>query len=264
MLENINHLISVGYQLQKSDVIFHLKQGEMLWMVEGIEFPQGQSPGRKSAHKEQEMITTQHITMKDTATIKSVKSYTQDLFKWKDSKYFNHSTVLTQHFLTHSVKKTFVSKQYGKLLSDCSHRNHSRGKLYECYLCRKAFSNCSNLRQHEMIHTGERPYECHLCGKAFIQNSDLKKHNRTHTGEKPYECHFCEKTFSQSSNLRQHERIHTGEKPYECHLCGKAFSQSSNLRQHKSIHTGEKPYECHLCGKAFIKSSALRRHERTH
>ncbi|XP_032269606.1 zinc finger protein 705A-like isoform X2 [Phoca vitulina] len=259
-----------GYQHCKSDVIFPLEQGEELWR-EGTGFLQGQSPGRESALKEQELIATQHISRKDTPTIMPVKSHTpEDPFEYNGlEEDFTHTFMLTQHLLTHTEKTSYISKQCPKSLSDQSYLNqhkqiHTRGKSCECHLCGKAFSNCSSLRRHEMTHTGEKPYECHICGNAFIQSSDLRKHNLTHTGEKPYECHLCGKAFSQSSNLRQHERTHTGEQPYECHLCGKAFSKCSALRRHERTHTGEKPYECHLCGKSFSQCSALRRHEGTH
>ncbi|XP_069900718.1 zinc finger protein 705A-like isoform X2 [Globicephala melas] len=66
MLENISHLVSVGYQHCKSDVIFQLDQGEELW-IEGRGFFQSHSPGRESALKE--MLATQHISRKDTSTI---------------------------------------------------------------------------------------------------------------------------------------------------------------------------------------------------
>ncbi|CAK7296085.1 Zinc finger protein 705A [Vulpes lagopus] len=55
MLENISHLVSVGYQLCKSDVISQLEQGVELWR-EGRGFPQGLSPDRKSSLKRQEDI----------------------------------------------------------------------------------------------------------------------------------------------------------------------------------------------------------------
>ncbi|XP_022259986.1 zinc finger protein 705A-like isoform X1 [Canis lupus baileyi] len=47
MLENISHLVSVGYQLCKSDVISQLEQGVELWR-EGRGFPQGLSPATSS------------------------------------------------------------------------------------------------------------------------------------------------------------------------------------------------------------------------
>uniref|UniRef100_A0A8C4MV27 KRAB domain-containing protein n=1 Tax=Equus asinus asinus TaxID=83772 RepID=A0A8C4MV27_EQUAS len=48
MLENISHLVSVGYELRKSDVISELEQGKELWREEKG-FPQGLSPGELQA-----------------------------------------------------------------------------------------------------------------------------------------------------------------------------------------------------------------------
>ncbi|XP_004775605.1 zinc finger protein 705A-like isoform X1 [Lutra lutra] len=55
MLENISHLVSVGYHLCKSDVISQLEQGVELWR-EGRGFLQGLNPDRKSGLKRQEDI----------------------------------------------------------------------------------------------------------------------------------------------------------------------------------------------------------------
>uniref|UniRef100_A0A452R8G3 KRAB domain-containing protein n=1 Tax=Ursus americanus TaxID=9643 RepID=A0A452R8G3_URSAM len=53
MLENISHLVSVGYHLCKSDVISQLEQGVELWR-EGGGFLQGLNPG------ELQVVCAQH------------------------------------------------------------------------------------------------------------------------------------------------------------------------------------------------------------
>ncbi|XP_058163758.1 zinc finger protein 705F-like [Dasypus novemcinctus] len=54
MLENINNLILVGYQICKTDVFSQLELVERL--REEVVFPQNQSLGRKSAFKIYDMI----------------------------------------------------------------------------------------------------------------------------------------------------------------------------------------------------------------
>nr|XP_054517102.1 protein XNDC1N isoform X7 [Pan troglodytes] len=66
MLENISHLLSLGYQISKSYIILQLEQGEELWR-EGREFLQDQNPDRESALKKTHMISMHPITRKDAS-----------------------------------------------------------------------------------------------------------------------------------------------------------------------------------------------------
>ena len=90
----------------------------------------------------------------------------------------------------------------------------AKKRPYHCSICQKTFQNSTNLKSHEMIHTGEVPYGCNTCMKRFNQKGALKIHERIHTGEMPYECNKCNKTFNRKDNLKIHERMHTGEEPY--------------------------------------------------
>jgi uncharacterized Zn-finger protein len=44
----------------------------------------------------------------------------------------------------------------------------------------------------------KRRYQCSICSKRFKHKHHLKEHERLHTGEKPYTCDTCGKRFSHS------------------------------------------------------------------
>ncbi|XP_071000079.1 zinc finger protein 235-like [Oncorhynchus clarkii lewisi] len=156
--------------------------------------------------------------------------------------------------------KSFSSS--GKLKNH--QRVHTREKPFHCATCGKSFREKFNLTRHEKVHSGEKPYHCTQCGKSFNRSGSLKEHQRVHTGEKPYHCSLCQKSFSQPGNLKKHQRIHTGEKPYRCSLCGNSFCFAGNLKNHQRSHCGEKPYRCSQCGEGFPQLKSLKSHQKIH
>uniref|UniRef100_A0A2M4BLI9 Putative sequence-specific dna binding transcription factor n=1 Tax=Anopheles marajoara TaxID=58244 RepID=A0A2M4BLI9_9DIPT len=107
---------------------------------------------------------------------------------------------------------------------------------HECHVCHKSFHESTALRQHMLVHTGEKPYKCDICSKSFYNASTLKTHQRIHSDQNPYRCAICTKMFDNARSLELHHRTHTGEKPYACDVCLKKFSCSSNLKRHRKLH----------------------------
>lgn len=132
--------------------------------------------------------------------------------------------------------------------------------LYLCPDCGKGFSNKYGLKQHQRVHTGEKPHSCPHCPKSFAHVGQLNVHLRTHTGEKPYLCTHCGDSFRQSGDLKRHERKHTGVRPHTCPECGKSFSRPQSLKAHLMLHMGQRMFKCTQCGKSFSRNYHLRRH----
>uniref|UniRef100_A0A182UD27 C2H2-type domain-containing protein n=1 Tax=Anopheles melas TaxID=34690 RepID=A0A182UD27_9DIPT len=141
---------------------------------------------------------------------------------------------------------------------------HTGEKRYVCPVCQRAFAQKGNLTYHLNQHTGHCPYRCDQCDKSFKDPQSLRSHKLTHTDERKFKCEVCEDTFKYRSSLVVHMRYHTQNKPFACIECESSFVNSSGLKKHLRTHTGERPYQCGECKKSFKSSHNLRLHKLSH
>ncbi|KAL3672323.1 hypothetical protein V7S43_003012 [Phytophthora oleae] len=150
---------------------------------------------------------------------------------------------------------------------------------------RKRIPGAMRMRNFLCMHPG--------CGKSFTDSAHLRDHTVVHTGEKKLSCPTCYKLFARASTLQEHIRVHTGEKPYACGVpgCNKRYSSRAAMRFHRSTHVTQiafaqssavsilasseantvqfpselvTPFLCQECGKHFRVRELLMAHLKVH
>ncbi|XP_013141784.1 PREDICTED: zinc finger protein 2-like [Papilio polytes] len=99
-------------------------------------------------------------------------------------------------------------------LRDHINYQHMGKTQHKCPLCGKALATRRCVTRHvRRAHHGlkENPRDkmCQQCGKAFRDKKGLREHELIHTGERPLSCEICGCTFRQHASLYTHrKRIH--------------------------------------------------------
>nr|XP_015834138.1 PREDICTED: zinc finger protein OZF isoform X23 [Tribolium castaneum] len=142
------------------------------------------------------------------------------------------------------------------------HAAEYKTNKFKCEFCDKTFLQEKYLRQHHVrIHIdGGQKFVCDLCGKRVSSRTSLRDHLLMHSGQKPIKCKLCGKGFVLKTTLKSHMRTHTGDRPYVCKECGKAFTQKAALNTHMKYHTGERPHVCDICQAGFVSRGLLNLH----
>lgn len=79
---------------------------------------------------------------------------------------------------------------------------------FACSYCGAKFTQLGTKNKHERIQhmkTSDE-FKCKLCSKTFSEKGNLKQHMVVHTGERPYTCSYCDATFTQVGSRNLHER----------------------------------------------------------
>ncbi|KAM7542615.1 hypothetical protein Aperf_G00000010859 [Anoplocephala perfoliata] len=144
------------------------------------------------------------------------------------SKTFDRPSHLERHKATHSNDRRFQCAECGKAFITqyalhTHERIHANHKLYACALCDARFTDGSNLAKHvRRVHSeGEikqfTRVKCPACDTAFPTFREMKNHQVVHIGERRAEesvitkftCAFCTLEFDNENSLSKHQQTHT-------------------------------------------------------
>ncbi|GIX71584.1 hypothetical protein CDAR_381331 [Caerostris darwini] len=59
--------------------------------------------------------------------------------------------------------------------------SHKKTLKFKCPVCPYSSIYKYRVKDHMLIHTGEKPFQCGICGKGFNDRSNLKRHSIIHS-----------------------------------------------------------------------------------
>uniref|UniRef100_A0A1B6L4S0 Protein krueppel n=1 Tax=Graphocephala atropunctata TaxID=36148 RepID=A0A1B6L4S0_9HEMI len=158
--------------------------------------------------------------------------------------------------------------------------HEERLKSLTCEFCGRVLSTKATLREHIMIHTGEKPHQCLLCGKSFRHKANLVVHVNGHAVVSTYKCKKCNKAFTKKMDFEKHLKFHVDASgnPLVCKICNAVFKSQRTLYNHGQLHSrkgavrakkrNDGPLEplhvCTVCNKVLSTKATLKEHMMIH
>ncbi|KAF6207228.1 hypothetical protein GE061_018468 [Apolygus lucorum] len=188
---------------------------------------------------------------------------------------FKAKTILMEHVAKHAIINNFQCKVCSGFFPNKDDLDsHFRGhrimrREYSCRECKAVLKTRAACWDHLNLHLRGRSkavgIPCEVCGRILSTRITLKEHMLIHSGEKPFECQLCGRKIRHRVNFLLHVQGHTLGLPHQCSTCGMSFNKKSELNLHVSNeHPEQKDYDCSICGIKFKTESRFLKHAVSH
>lgn len=197
---------------------------------------------------------------------------------------FAHASRMKEHIHKHMgikpYKCSICDMKFSRIVDLRRHQvSHTQDRQYRCCSFDKTFNKDKGLGKKYVIkHFGIKSYMCILCRKAFSQLSELEEHKGTHSMEK---LHKLNPDITVHNNTIQEDRPFICEEVQnerECHEDKHSLSTNENLLEEKPCElqystkvsdqaicrleysSSERPYACGICFEGFQTKSEVAEH----
>ncbi|XP_073964039.1 uncharacterized protein [Choristoneura fumiferana] len=173
------------------------------------------------------------------------------------------SSLTDKPFICNICQRQFAGQNYLT--------NHIKTHIgYFCHICMEKFEYPRFLTAHIEMHKA-KPYTCNVCKKLFTQSSELNAHMLEHTMAKPYHYNIYQKQFTVKKKLYKHMHQchpdHTKPKynmhhhKHDNHMRMRPPKANKQLT-HTQDHEKDKPHCCTICQRRFVYRKTLLTHMR--
>ncbi|XP_041365093.1 uncharacterized protein LOC121380374 [Gigantopelta aegis] len=118
---------------------------------------------------------------------------------------------------------------------------HGNARPFLCDTCGMAFKRPDTLAQHKIVHVDRKDrlfaFNCSQCNKGFRSQAHLKEHETMHSKDRPFLCDHCGASFKTPQVQKKHiQTIHLNPRSFSCGECNKCFNTKYALHRHLRTH----------------------------
>ncbi|XP_043943296.1 zinc finger protein 2 homolog [Protopterus annectens] len=270
MVQNYEHMVSVGFNIPKRQLLLLIEKQEELVpdSLEGaVTLPQKNSCDEPSS-------TYKGVQCRKSPRRMSLK---KELRNSECVKNFSDQTSAARHELIQMENEFHKCKEYGRSFSQENKQKlhlqtHEVAKFCTNDYCKDTLASSGRCEAHCQMHIRQWPTDetrisnsnsktCEGINEGTKCKASLAIQKKAGMGRKRHKCSAYDMTFMKIACHSDQEKVQNGEKSY---LCGSSFAGKDHVPSYNKIKPVEKVYTCAMCGRHFKKESQLMNHEKLH